>query len=93
MTKAFIAGITNFAYCLILSNICNEASIICDTKNISKEVYSEAWVLKSKTMAKYKAFFCAAKKTSEDHLDFHHLHYHIDISCLRTYTSVEPDEP
>src|SRR5271154_6889183 len=92
MAKAGIAGITNFAYCLILSNICNEASIICDKKNISKEEYSKAWVLKSKTMAKYAAF-CAANKTSRDAFDPHHLGYQIDVSCLRTYTSAEPDEP
>ena len=74
-----------------MSNIFNEAGIICDTKNISKEEYSKACVLKSKTMAKYEAF-CAANKTSRDPLDPHHLRYQIDVSCLRTYTSVEPDE-
>ena len=37
-------------------------------------------------------FSVLQKKTSRDRLDPHYLHYHIDVSCLRTYTSVGPDE-
>ena len=69
----------------------SNTGIVCDTKkHIKKGVFRSIGV-EVKTMAKYEAFYCTAKQTSRDHP--HHLHYHINVSSLRNYTSVEPDEP